>query len=836
MRVPLTWLKDYVEFDVPTGRLVELFSLHSQEVDGVYRLGVLDGEVVVGEVQEFERHPNAERLFVSKVDLCGEIVQIVAGASNLYPGAHVPVVLPGSLLADGRKLKKARLRGLDSYGMMMSERELGISQSHEGILILEDSCEVGRPLTDYFPIGETVLDIDVMPNRPDLWGVIGVARELAAILRTDFKVPEPQFNTGGAPTGEYGLRVEADELCPRYDLRRVSGLNPGTTAPIWMRRRIHAAGMRPVSGIVDATNYVMLETGQPIHAFDAQKVRGGIVVRRAYASEQLTLLDGSVRTLDEQMLVIADEERGLVVAGVMGAEYAEVDERTSDVLIEVATFSGRNILETSQKLGLRTDASGRFERGLDPNMVDYACDRVSQFLTALADGRVALDTLSHYPHPVQPWDVPLRLKRAENLLGVAVREEEVGERLTSLGCRVQRENGHVVATVPTFRRDLTREVDLIEEVGRLIGLDRVPEELPAVTTVGGLTTGQQKVRLLRRVLVDIGLAEAVLYPFGPDRWADGLMLNPEDKRRRLARIKNPLSAEQTNLRSMLLPGLLDAAARNKAFSSHGGAFFEIGRVFAHNPIPQEMEEIALTYRLQGEKGLEVLKAARTGASTSITDGAEGLENLTPLSGIEETLKVAAVMAGTVRPGGWNVPPFKAGFFEIKGIVERLVPGATFNPIQEPFLHPGRAAGVRVGDVNVGWVGELHPQAVENFALEDWPVAAFELDLRLCDPDPLPHFREFVSVPAVMMDLALILDSGVPVGDILESVDGLSPLLSDIRIFDMYTGPQVPEGKKSVAFTLTFQGEQTLTDEEVKQELDKIISHLSARFGALVRGV
>ena len=381
MRVPLSWLHEYLDFDLRADELVDLFSLRSQEIDGVYRLGVIDGEVVVGEVVEFGPHPNADRLFVAKVDLGGREVQIVAGAKNPSPGVRVPVVLPGSVMSDGTRLRKAKLRGLESYGMMMSERELGISADHGGILLLDDSYEVGRQVAEYFPVGETVLDIDVTPNRPDLWGMIGVARELAAILKTEYRIPEPSFETGGKPTSDFGLRVEAEDLCPRYDLRRVSDLEPGQEAPLWMRRRIFAGGMRPINAVVDATNYVMLETGQPIHAFDAARVREGIVVRRGRKEEKITLLDGSTRVLDEEMLVIADEERGLVIAGMMGAEDAEVGDETTDALIEVANFEGRNILQTSQKLGLRTDASGRFERGLDPNMVSYAMDRVSALLT-----------------------------------------------------------------------------------------------------------------------------------------------------------------------------------------------------------------------------------------------------------------------------------------------------------------------------------------------------------------------------------------------------------------------------------------------------------------------
>ena len=809
MRVPLSWLHDYLDFDLSADELVNLFSLRSQEIDGVYRFGVTEGDVVVGEVVEFGPHPNADRLFVAKVDLGGREVQIVAGAPNPYPGARVAVVVPGSVMSDGTTLREARLRGLQSYGMMMSERELGISADHGGILLLDDCYEVGRPVAEYFPVGETVLDIDVTPNRPDLWGMIGVARELAAILGTDYRIPEPSFEAGGKPTHDFGLRVEAGDLCPRYDLRRVSDLEPGQEAPLWMRRRIYAGGMRPINAIVDATNYVMLETGQPIHAFDAAMVRGGIVVRRGRAQEKITLLDGSTRVLDEETLVIADEERGLVIAGVMGAEDAEVGEETTDAVIEVANFDGRNILQTSQKLGLRTDASGRFERGLDPNMVSYAIDRVSALLTRAPGGRVADDTLSHYPEPVQPWRVPMRLGRAELLLGMPVQVDEASGLLESLGCEVERTDGRLWATMPTFRRDLRREADLVEEVGRLIGLDSVPEMLPAVPQPGALTEAQQKTRSLRRLLADLGLSEAITYPFGPERWTEDLGLEDGP-----IGIENPLSAEGGYLRTSILPGLLDAAARNRAFGARGGALFEHGNVFFSDVPQDDLREAALRFRMTGEVGAQL---------------AEGL------MGVREVSRIGVVLAGTVRPAGWNVPEFRAGFFEAKGLVERLVPDARFVPTERTYLHPGRSAVVMVGDTEAGWVGELHPEVAGRFGLDGWPVAALELDTALCQPGPEPRFEPFFNVPAVARDLAVLVEERIPVGDMLCSVRDLpGPLLTEVRIFDVYAGSPVPQGQKSVAFGFTFQGEKTLTDEEVDAEVGLVLSRLEDEFGARVR--
>jgi phenylalanyl-tRNA synthetase beta chain len=809
LRVPLTWLHEYLDFDQTVPELVDLFSLHSQEIDGVYHFGVADGEVVVGEVLEFGPHPNADRLFVAKIDLGGEEVQIVAGAPNPYPGARVPVVLPGSVMADGTKLRRAKLRGLESYGMMMSERELGISADHGGILLLDETHEVGRPVAEYFPVGETVLDIDVTPNRPDLWGMIGVARELAAILGVDYSIPEPVLEAGGKPTQDFGLRVEDGDLCPRYDLRRVSDLTPGSEAPLSMRRRVYAAGMRPINAVVDATNYVMLETGQPIHAFDAAKVREGIVVRRAGRGEQITLLDGSLRRLDEEMLVIADEERGLVIAGIMGAEDAEVGEETTDALIEVANFVGRNILSTSQKLGLRTDASGRFERGLDPNMVDFAMDRVTALLTQSPGGRVAEDTLSHYPEPVEPWRVGMRLGRAGLVLGMPVEPGEAVERLRALGCEVEREDGRLSAVVPTFRRDLRREADLIEEVGRLIGLDKVPEKLPAVPQAGRLTENQQSDRLLRRLLADLGLTEAITYPFGPERWTKDLGLDGDT-----VIMENPLSVEASHLRTTMLSGLLDAAARNRSFGARGASLFELGTIFIADPTPDRVREAALRFRMTGDLGGE----------------AEDL-----LMGVREENKLGVMLAGTVRPAGWSVPEVRADFFEAKGIAERLVPGARFVRAEIPYLHPGRSALVLAGEREAGWVGEVHPEVLERFDLAGWPVAALELDAALCQPDPEPRFEPFVNVPAVARDLAVLVEERLSVGEMLDAIYALSSsMLTEARVFDVYEGSQVPQGQKSVALAFTFQGEKTLTDEEVDGEVGRIVARLEDEFGARVR--
>jgi len=378
---------------------------------------------------------------------------------------------------------------------------------------------------------------------------------------------------------------------------------------------------------------------------------------------------------------------------------------------------------------------------------------------------------------------------------------------------VEREDRRLSAVVPTFRRDLRREADLVEEVGRLVGLDKVPEELPGVSQPGGLTEGQRKTRLLRRLLADLGLAEALTYPFGPERWMVDLGL--ESGADNIVRIQNPLSAEGGALRTTILPGLLDAAARNRAFGARGGGLFEVGHIFQGEPPPEKLREAALRFRMTGE----------------VEEG----EEPNRLMGVREAPRVGVVLAGTVRPAGWNVREFRAGFFEAKGIVERLIPGARFEPGERRFLHPGRSAVVRVDGTEAGWVGELHPEVVEKFELGGWPVAAFALDLAVCEPDPTPRFEPFVNVPAVSRDLAVVVDSRVPVGDLLAAIEALhSPILAEVRVFDVYEGPQVPEGQKSVALSFTFQGEKTLTDEDVNAEIERISARLEEEFGARIR--
>jgi phenylalanyl-tRNA synthetase beta chain len=387
--------------------------------------------------------------------------------------------------------------------------------------------------------------------------------------------------------------------------------------------------------------------------------------------------------------------------------------------------------------------------------------------------------------------------------------DEAAERLEALECEVEPEDGRLLATVPTFRRDLRREADLVEEVGRLIGLDRVPETLPAVPQTGGLTEAQQRTRSLRRLLADLGLSEAITYPFGPARWTEDLGL--EDG---AVGLENPLSAAGGYLRTSILPGLLDATARNKAFGARGGALFEVGNVFFADVPQDDLREVALRFRMTGELGGQ--DAGR-------------------LMGVREADRVGVVLAGTVRPAGWNVPEFRSGFFEAKGLVERLVPEARFVPATRPYLHPGRSAAVLVGDEGAGWVGELHPDVAGRFGLDGWPVAALELDTALCRPSPEPRFEPFVNVPAVARDLAVLVDEGIPVGDMLRSVQGLTGhLLTEVRVFDVYAGSPVPPGQKSVAFGFTFQGEKTLTDEEVDAEVGRIKSRLEDEFGVRVR--
>jgi phenylalanyl-tRNA synthetase beta chain len=762
MRVPLSWLRDYVPIDMPLADLVERLSVSTAEVKAVERRGVPDtdgnlGLFRVGRVVEAGKHPNADRLQLCQVDV-GETEprQIVCGAWNFGSGATVAVALPGAVLPGGQTLERATLRGSLSDGMILSERELELGQDHAGILVLSEG-EPGTPLADVLPIDETVFEFETTGNRPDLLSVYGIARETAALFDLEL-APQPGRDSERAGDTPVDVTIEDFVGCPRYIGRLFDGVHVGPSPP-WLRARLTAAGMRPISNVVDVTNYVMLALGNPLHAFDFATLAGRrIVVRRARPGEELRTLDGTVRAFDELDLMIADAERSVAIAGIMGGEETEVSESTSEVLLEAANFEPTALLATSGRLKLRTEGSNRWEKGVDPHLAEPAARLATQLIVALSGARWVGHTDVRAELPERPV-VHYRPERADALIGLATSPEEQRTLLERLGFDV---SDSWTVTVPTWRaRDVTREVDVIEEIARA-RLDEVPFTLPQRRQMFGRLTREQRLR--RRIedtLAGIGFSEAYTASLVPsDEHPDALAL-PE-----------PQTAEQAVLRTTLLPSLIEAARHNVATGNERIALFEIARV----------------YLPRGEK----------------------------LPG--EPVHVGGIVAG--------------GFTPAKGAVEALYGALKAEPRfergQHPLFHPGKAA-----HVEAGWVGELHPRVLEG----SW--GAFELQLAAllaAAQDPVVY-EDLVSFPAVKQDLAFVVDEDIPAGALVDAArEAAGPELRDIRVFDVYRGEQVGDGKKSVGLSVAFQSaERTLSDDDAAALRERIVSTLAERLGARLRG-
>ncbi len=766
MRVPISWLREYVSFTVSLEGLAERLAVAAADVERIFRRGVPDengnlGRYVVGRVVEAGKHPNADKLQLCRVDVGEpEARQIVCGAWNFGPGATVAVALPGAVLPDGRTLERAKLRGAVSDGMILSERELEVGTDHAGILVLAEPREPGTPLGDVLPLRDEVLELELTGNRPDLMCVYGLAREVAALLDAELATPP-----GADPPreGEDEVHVEIDDIvgCPRYVGRLLRDVRVGSSPP-WLKARLLASGVRPISNVVDVTNYVMLALGSPLHAFDAERLAGGrIGVRRAHPGEALVTLDGTARALDPADLVITDALRPVAIAGIMGGLESEVGDSTTDVLLEAANFEPVGILRTSERLGLRSDASNRWEKGVDPYSCEQAAVLATQLLCDLCGARWTGHRDVHGELPARPV-AHLRPERTDALVGLEIPVDEQRASLERLGFGVEQADGELAVTVPTWRaRDVTREVDLVEEVARVHGLERIPFTLPLRRAMfGRLAQDQRLRRLVEDVLVGCGFSEAYT-------WS----LVARDRNPNALRLPVPLSAEHAVLRTDLLEGLVDAVRHNVDAGNEGIALFEVARVYlpADGTLPDERWH-----------------------------------------------------AGGICEGGYS---------RAKGAVEALHAALkvepAFAPASEPFLHPGRAARV-----DAGWVGELHPALLGG----RWGV--FELDLATLfgeAPERI-HYEDVVTYPAVRQDLAFVLADDVLAGDIIQAArDAAGEELREARVFDVYHGGQIPDGKKSVAIRVAFQSSQrTLSDEDARQLRERIVLALAERYGAELR--
>ncbi len=791
MRVPVAWLTEYCDPGLPAAALAERLAMTGTEVDRIVRHGVGALEhFVVGRVLAAERHPDADRLRVCRVEVGdGEPSTIVCGAPNVAAGQTVAVARPGAIMPDGTRLEAAKLRGVRSEGMILAEDELAIGTDHAGILVLE-AAPPGAPLLDVLPgVATEVLELEITPNRPDCLGIYGVAREVHAATGAPL-APAPwadDAGESGGPVSGIEIIVEVPDLCPRFTARGYEGVRMGPSPP-WLKARLMAAGQRPISNVVDITNYVMLLTGQPLHAFDPDRIAGGrLTVRAARDGEEVETLDGLLRRLDGAMVVIDDADGPTSIAGVMGGARSEVGEGTTRVLMEVATWNGPNIKRTSEALGLRSEASGRYEKGLEPEQTLWAQAVARQLMVELCGARPVGGTVDVGGPGPAPVSIHLREARVARLLGRRIPRERCGEILTALGFTVDPAPDGLNASVPDFRRsDVTREADLIEEVARIDGLELLPATVSPGKGSGRLTPRQELGRRAANALAARGLHEVVGWSFAAPAVADALRLAADDPRRRWVELRNPLSEDGSVLRTLILGSLLDVARRNVARDTGPLRLFEMGAVYA--------------------------------------DVGDDLPR--------ERLHLGGLLLGPPRPESWREPRLPpADFFAAKGIVEALLATLrrplTWERAGEPFLHPGRAA--RVGDE--GWCGELHPLVAEAWDL-DGPVAVWELDLDAIPVPPVAAYANVPEVPAVRQDLAVIVGDDVPAGRVLAVARGASPLLEDATVFDVYRGAPVPEGRISLALHLVLRArDRTLTEGEATGERERILAALRAELGA-----
>ena len=817
MRVPLGWLSEYCDPGLSPEELAAALDLKSTEVERIDHAGAPSPEgFVVGEVISAERHPDADRLSVCEVDTGDGKRTIVCGAPNVAAGQLVPVALPGAVLPDGTKLGKAKLRGVESDGMILSETELQVGDDSDGIMVLENGAKPGTPLDEVLAVSQPVLQLEVNSNRVDCFGVYGVAREVHAI--TEAKLADPPWDedaeaTGDGKVGDYAsVEVQVPELCPRFTARVFTDVEIGPS-PLWLKERLMAAGQRPINNVVDITNYVMLMTAQPLHAFDLDKVPdGALIVRRAKDGEKMTTLDDVERSFDSEMVLVCDREGPSGIAGIMGGARSEVSDQTTRVLLEVATWNGVNILRTSRKLGLRSEASNRFEKQLHPELAIWAQRVASQLMVEVCGAKLVPGTIDEAADIPPAHEVKLRAARVEELLGMPVEPADAERYLEALGFEVKRKKSEMTAAVPFHRHyDVSREVDLIEEVGRIHGLDRLPETLPHPSG-GGLTREQGLRRRAEDAMRDLGFDNVLNLSLTEPGLPKRLRIPEGAPGSRPISVRNPLSVEHSALRTSMLGSLLDSAAYNLARGAGSVALFESGRVYLPEPMSFSGERPAEGDQFAGERPPPAFEPHR----------------------------IAAVAVGTLRRPGWRDPGVPADFFAVKGVLEGLAQQlgveVAAEPVDHPFLHPGRAAWATLDGRNVGWIGEIHPLVLREWEIEG-PASGFEIDLAelLAASDAgQERYRDVTTHPAVFQDLAVVVDAGVPAAEVSAAVrSGGGELLRSVQVFDVYTGEQAGEGHKSLAMRLEFSAsDRTLTDDEVAQRREAIKAALEKIGGSL----
>ncbi|MEG1158862.1 MAG: phenylalanine--tRNA ligase subunit beta [Acidaminococcaceae bacterium] len=809
MLASINWMKEYVDIKVTPAELADKLTRVGLEVEKVLELGVGLTGVITGQVTAIERHPNSDHLWICQLNIGEpEVVQILTGAQNVTQGAVVPVAVVGSQLPSGMKLKKAKMRGLDSFGMLCSASELGIDaklllpEHREGILLLPQDTPIGVDIKEVLGLDDVVLDIDLTANRSDCFNMLGLAREAAVVLGESLQ--QPTLAVAELP-GEQAadlaqIEIVAADLCSRFAVRVLRNIKIGES-PVWMQKYLRACGMRPINNVVDVTNYVMLELGQPMHAYDYDQVSGHkLTVRRAQDGETLVTLDGQERKLGAEMLVIADNKGAVGLGGVMGGLATEVTAATTTVLLEAATFNGPNIRHTSKALGLRSEASGRFERGVDTVLNHNALDRAAYLLEQMGACSTVAGIVEAYPLVAEPVVVRVTPAALCARIGTELSGAYMTELLTQLGFGVVAAGDELVVTAPSWRNDVTCDADISEEVARINGFDNIVSKLPRLDMVQGRQEVIEEVReTVEDYLAGAGLDEVMTYSFIHASSFDKLLLATDDVRRQAIELLNPITEEFQIMRTTMAPSLLATASYNLARQHSKVGIFEIGRTFLPQALPLTQFPV-------------------------------------------EKRVLCVVLSGKRNVLNWNEAKDEVDFYDLKGLVEGLlaklqVQDYQLVPATEPYLHPGKSCGIEYNGEVIGTLGEVHPLVQAAFNLSaDCYLLEMKLEPLVAAATTVPSFVHLPKFPGTSRDLAVVVPAEVPMSELVAVMRAKGgELLTEIKVFDVYTGKQVEAGYKSMAFNLTFQAQdRTLTDSEIDVVIAELVAVVSATFAAKLR--
>jgi len=804
MKFTYNWLREYIDIDLTPVQIADRLTMLGLEVDACIPCYPDLSGVLVGRIEAVQQHPNADKLVLCDVNIGAESKRVVCGAPNARVGLVTAVALPGTVMPGGFTIKPAKIRGQESFGMLCSAKELGISEEQSGIMELSQDLSPGQPLSEALQLDDTMIEVDLTPNRPDCASVLGIGRELAGVVGKRMRPPVVNSVSFSGKNLPFSIRVESAVDCPRYAARLLKNVQIGPS-PWWLQQRLLAVGMRPINNVVDVTNYVMLEYGQPLHAFDFRRIGGGeINVRRARPGEQLTTLDKVQRILDTDMLLICDADKPIALAGIMGGSNSEVDDQTSDILLESACFSPIGIRRTAGKIGISTEASYRFERGVDPAGVLPALERAVQLIVLVAGGHVVEDGVDYCEGVVDRSPINLRVGRTCRLLGMKLSASEITEALSGIEIGVEAlDADNLRVTPPSFRVDIEREIDLVEEVARIVGYNNIPTTLPRVPMNFSEQDFLRELRTkISSVLTSIGFYESINYSFVSPQHYDMMGLSDHDQLRDSVHLLNPLAEDQSVLRTSLLPGLLENVRRNLNHQNLDIRLFEVGKVF---------------HPLEGKQP-------------------------------DEPFRLCAVLSGRRFP---CVPLLYAGdvqsdIYDIKGAMQQLFASLRLGALVSfdafsgnglPFAEEGTVLTMRSGTAEIGFCGAVAQGTLRAFGIKQKVYFAdVALDQLAGIEPPVPKFSALPKYPFVKWDLALIVPEQVSVGEMLEAItDCDDAIIEKADIFDIFKGKNIEPGKKSVAVSITYRSvERTLDDESVGKVHKKITDLMIARFDGQLR--